>query len=294
MSLGRVFSTLTLSVLMCSFYCCAQESSPPQGSTVSVTQPPPKEPNVLEDGGFSLEPMYWYTRAQPTLKGGATATTFENQSFPGHSNAAIGAEVGIPTGHSNTLRISYFRLQGNSATTETQDVTVFGQAYSAGDYVTSSYTLQSAKISWDYLSYTWHRERGNIHFKTLYEAQFTNISPQFAAPYKAVTTDSSGNVNDNTASASRHVFLPTLGGELEQAIGKRFRWEVKGSGFGLPHHSAIGDVQADVALRVHNFELIAGEKAYYFKTSPKGEQFFSDMLSGVFAGIRYYVGGPAR
>lgn len=284
---------------MCTLCAYPQESSTPTQSPAAQpqnvqTQPPPQEPKVLEDGGFTVEPIYWYTRAQPYLKGGATATTNEDQNFPGHSNAAIGGEVSIPTGDSNTLRISYFRLQGNSAVTEAQDVTVFGEAYSAGDYVTSTYTLQSAKISWDYLSYTWHRERGNIHFKTLYEAQFANISTSFAAPYKAVTTDSSGNTDYNTASGSRYALLPTLGGELEQAVGNRFRWEIKGSGFGIPHHSVIWDAQADIAWHFSKFDLIAGGKAFYFKTSPQREQFFNDTLSGAFVGIRYYLSRATR
>jgi hypothetical protein len=297
---GRIFCTVTLLVVMYPACSYAQDSSTPGGNStsgnpvVTQSQPPPKEPKILEDGGFSIEPLYWYTRAQPMMRGGAAATTFENQPFAGHSNPGIGGEASIPTGDSNTLRFSYFRVQGNSSITETQNVTVFSEGYSPGDYVTSSYTLQSAKISWDYLSYTWRENPGNIHFKTLYEMQFATISTQFAAPYKAATTDSSGNVDENTATGAKRIFLPTLGGELEQAIGKGFRWEIKGSGFAIPHHGAIGDAEADIALRINKFELIAGEKFYYFKTSPKAEQYFSDALNGVFAGIRYYLTSAKR
>jgi hypothetical protein len=298
MSSGRIASTFILSVLISPLAAWSQDSSTPTQTPTPVPapqnvtaqkQPPPQEPKILEDGGFSIEPIYWFTRAQPTLRGGASAGTFEGQSYTGHSNASLGGELSIPAGDSNTLRFSYFRVQGNSSLIQPQNVTLFGEAYSAGDYVASSYTLQSAKISWDYLSYTWRREPGNIHFKTLYELQFANIGTQFVAPYKAVTTDSGGNTDYNSANGSKHIFLPTIGGELEQAIGKNVRWEVKGSGFGIPHHGVIWDAQADVAIRVHKLELIAGERAFYFKTSPKAEQYFSDTLNGVFAGIRYYL-----
>lgn len=290
MSFERVSISTFVSLLFIALNANAQTagSSSEQNATPQQ-QAPPQEPKVLEDGGFSIEPIYWLNRAQPAMKGGAAASAYEGQNFSGNANPGIGGELSIPTGNSNTLRFSYFRVLGNANTTETQTVTFFSQTYSPGDYVTQHYNLQSAKISWDYLSYTWRKEPGNIHFKTRYELQYANISTSFAAPFKAVTTDSSGNTNDNTAYGSKHVFLPTFGGELEQSLGGRFRWEVKGSGFGIPHRSLIWDAQADVALRVRNFELIAGEKAFHFKTSPQAEQYFTDTLSGVFAGIRYYL-----
>src|SRR5579884_135536 len=217
----------------------AQQQAPvqppaPQQTAPSGTQPqnaapqpvrPPEEPNILEDGGFSIEPIYWLNRAQPALRGGAGAPTFEGLAYPGHSDAGIGGELGIPTGHSNTLRFSYFRVLGNANTTITQSTTVFSEGYSPGDYLAQHYNLQSAKISWDYLSYTWRRAPGNIHFKTLYELQFMTISTDIAAPFKPATEDTSGTINNNTAHGSKNIFLPTLGVEFEQELGGRFRWE---------------------------------------------------------------------
>jgi hypothetical protein len=231
------------------------------------------------------------------LRGGlaaANAGTYESVAYPGHSDYALGGEMGIPTGHSNTLRFSYFRVLGNANTTLTASPTIFSEGYSTGDYLQEHYNLQSAKISWDYLSYTWRRKPGNIHFKTLYEVQFATISTDIAAPFKPVTTDSSGNIDDNTAHGSKNLFMPTLGGELEQSLGGRFRWEIKGSGMGIPHHSVVWDAQADIALRLQSFELIAGEKAFHFKTSPKADEYFTDTLNGVFVGIRYYLGNPHK
>jgi hypothetical protein len=265
-----------------------------QQNVAPHSTPPPQEPPVLADGGFSIEPIYWLNRAQPTLRGGADALSFGGLDYPGNSDYGLGAEIGIPTGHSNTLRFSYFRVLGNANSTPTQSVTLFGEPYDAGDYLAAHYNVQSAKLSWDYLSYTWRKAPGNIHFKTLYELQFTTIGTNIVAPFKPVTTDSSGNVNDNTASGSEHVFLPTVGVEFEQSFGGKFRWEVKGSGFGIPHHSVIWDAQADIAVRLSKFELIAGEKAYHFKTSPQAEQYFTDTLSGVFVGLRYYVGNGRK
>jgi hypothetical protein len=251
---------------------------------------PPDEPYVIEDGGFSIQPIYWLNKAQPDLRGGASATAFGNFDYSGNANAGIGGQIGIPAGRSNTLRISYFRVQGNSNATAGQDVTLFGEAYSAGDYLNSNYTLQNVKISWDYLSYTWYKSPGKIRLKTLYEVQYTTISSNFDAPFKSITTDSSGNTNDNTAHGSKNLIYPSLGIEFEQALGHHFRWEAKGSGFAVPHHATLWDAEGSVAFRFGQFEILAGEKAYHFKTSPQSDQYFADTLSGAYAGLRYYWG----
>lgn len=272
----------------------AQTAPSAQQNVAPQPLPPPQEPSVLEDGGFSIEPIYWLNRAQPALFGGAQAAAYGSLSYPGKANPSYGAEISIPTGHSNTIRFSYFRTLGNANQTLTQSPTIYTEAYTAGDYLVASYTIQSAKLSWDYLSYTWRKEPGNIHFKTLYELQYTTISTNIGAPFLPTTTDSSGNVDYNTASGSQSIILPTFGVEFEQSIHHRLRWEAKASGFGIPHHSVIWDAQADLALRIQKFELIAGERAYHFKTSPQAGQFFTDTLDGLFVGVRYYLGSPRK
>ena len=283
-----------LSLFLSTFFasCCLAQQAPQQQPPAQqqVQQPPPVEPAVLEDGGLSIEPIYWFNRAQPDLRGGAAATEFGSISYPGNANRSIGGELGVPAGRSNTLRFSYFRTQGNANTTVSQTASIFGEGYSPGDYIVANYRLQSAKISWDYLSYTWHKRSGPIRLKTLYEVQFATISTNFAAPLKPVTTDSSGNTDDNTAHGSKNVFDPTFGVTLDQPIGHHFRWELTGSGFGIPHHGNIWDAQADIAVHFKQFELLAGEKAFHFKTSARGDEYFTDTLSGVFVGLRYYWG----
>jgi hypothetical protein len=260
-----------------------QQVAPQQG-------PPPPEPYILEDGGLSIEPIYWLNRAQPSLTGGAAATAYGNLSYPGNGKYGLGAQASMPAGRSNTLRISYFRVQGNANSTLTQDSTVLGEAFTAGDYINASYTIQSAKISWDYLGYTWNKRSGKIRLKELYEAQFVTISTTAVAPFAPVTTDSSGNTNNNIASGSKNIIFPTFGLELEEAIGHHFRWEVKGSGFGWPQHADIWDAEATLAFRFGPVEILGGEKAYHFKTSPQSDAYFTDTLSGAYVGVRYFWG----
>jgi hypothetical protein len=267
----------------------AQAGLSPSG--VTPASPPPPEPYVIEDGGFSLEPVYWLNRAQPVLRGGAVASADGSLDFGGQSKYGYGGIISVPAGPQNSLRFSYFRVQGNGNTVLGQDVSLFSENYSNGDYLNSSYRLQNFKLSWDYLGYTWRRGESKIRLKTLYEVQYVTISASSYAPFKAVTTDStSGTTDYNTAHGSSNLIYPTLGLEVEQAFGKRFRWEAKASGFGIPKRAAIGDMEGSLAARFGEFELSVGEKAYYFKTSPRAAEYFSDMLSGAFVGLRYYWG----
>lgn len=224
------------------------------------------------------------------MTGGALAPAYGNLSYPGDSNYGLGVEASMPAGRSNTLRLSYFRVQGNGNSTLNQAATILGESYNAGDYINANYTIQSAKLSWDYLGYTWYKPSGKIRLKELYEVQFVTISTTAFAPFAPVTTDSSGNTDDNIASGSKNIVYSTFGLELEQAIGRHFRWEVKGSGFGVPHHADIWDAEASIALRFAQVEVLGGEKAYHFKTSPQSAAYFTDTLSGAYVGVRYYWG----
>src|SRR4051794_32885383 len=76
-------------------------------SGVAPASPPPSEPYVIEDGGFSLEPLYWLNRAQPVLRGGAAATVDGGLDFGGQSKYGYGGIVSMPAGPQNSLRFSY-------------------------------------------------------------------------------------------------------------------------------------------------------------------------------------------
>ena len=249
--------------------------------------PPVKDPYVLDDGGLYIEPFYWLNRAQPTLQTGKAATAPGIFPYNHHALSGLGGEIGIPAGRSNTLRVSYFRIQGNGNATLAQDATIFGESYTSGEFINATYKIQALKMSWDYLSYSWHKPNTIIRLKTLYEVQYVNTSINMSAPFFTPVSDASGNTDYGTASGTKSVILPTFGLAMGSTIGKYFRWDVRGSGFGLPHRSDIADVQGSVAVRLGKVELIAGERFYHFKTSPKSDEYISDTLQGVFVGMRF-------
>jgi hypothetical protein len=288
MKLSRSAAPVVLSALILASLTFGQTTALP---TTPTSPPPPPDPKILEDGGYSVEPIFWLTQAQPRLFGGKTATAYGDLIYPGKSKKGYGIEFGIPAGRANTLRLSYFRVQGNANSILGTDATIFSEAYSAGDYIAAGYTMQSAKVSWDYLSYTF---KNHIRFKTLYELQFVTISTSLGAPFIPETTDSSGNTDTNSSNGSKSVIYPTFGAEFQQPLGKHLRWELKGSGFGFPHHADIWDAQADLAYRISSFEVAVGGKAFHFKTSPNTDQYFTDTLEGAYVGIRYYLSKPTN
>lgn len=274
----------------------AASNTPAPAAVASTSTPPTPDPKILEDGGFYLEPVFWLTRGQPALFGGSAATAYGNLTYPGKPRDGYGFELGIPAGRANTIRLSAFRVLGHGDSTvgavAQGGSTIFSELYSPGDFIVASYTVESAKVSWDYLSYTF---KNRIRFKTLYEMQFVTIGTSVSAPFAPLTYDAStGGNNPNSSTGSKNIFLPTFGVEFEQPVTKHLRWELKGSGFGIPHHSDIWDAQADIALRFSAFEVQVGGRAYHFKTAPGTDQYFTDTLDGAYVGIRYYLSKPTQ
>jgi hypothetical protein len=266
----------------------AQPAASASQPVVMPSPPPPiKDPYILDDGGLYIEPLYWLNRAQPTLAAGKTATAPGVFPYNGKALSGLGAEIGIPAGRANTLRVSYFRIQGNGNATLAQDATIFGESYTSGEFINATYKIQALKMSWDYLSYSWHKPNTIIRLKTLYEVQYVNTSVNMSAPFFTAVTDANGNTDYGTASGTKSLILPTFGLAMGSTLGKYFRWDLRGSGFGLPHRSDIGDVQGSVAVRLGKVELIAGEHFYHFKTSPKSDEYISDTLQGVFVALRF-------
>jgi len=171
---------LTNCVLLCGVLQAQQEqpdtaaASSSSSATIVHIPPPPAEPPILEDGGFSVQANYWLTAGKPNLRGGQglTDTTPADLYYPAKPDPATGVTLSIPAGNQNSLRISYFRVQGAGPATASQNLSLFDTSFSQGDYLNARYRLQNAKISWDYLGYTWHRRRGPLRLKTLYELHF--------------------------------------------------------------------------------------------------------------------------
>jgi hypothetical protein len=269
--------------------------APQQQSTSGGAQKPapaaaPETPLNTSDAQLSLQLFYWLNSSQPNLRGGAAnvGPYPGNLDYPGKPKRIPGGLLSVPAGRNNTLRISYFRVQGNGNTTVNSNLTLFNTDYSPGDYLVSSYTLQNVKISYDYLSFPFPADPARFRLKTLWEVQYTTIKSSLDAPLKTVATDASGNAIPNTAAGARRLVYPTFGLAMEKAFTPQFRLEAKASGFAFPHHATVWDAEASAVFRTGRFEVSAGVKAFHFKTSPQNAQYLVATFPGAFVAVRYY------
>lgn len=275
----------------------------PSSPQASQVQPAPKpvaqDPPIIEDGGISLQVDDWLSSSTPTTRGGSGAYAFypSDLNFPGKPKYLINGMLSFPAGKQNSLRFSYFRVQGHGETVAPQPgLSLYSVEYAPGDMLNNSYLIQGAKLSWDYLSYTFRNPGrfNGVRFKTLYELQLVSIGSQTDSPNEeALISNGVAAFDTQTsflASGSKTVILPTFGGELEQQMNKHFRWEVMASGFGIPHHGVIWDGQADIAIRFGKTEVLGGYRGFHFETSSgSADQYYKETLVGAFAGIRYYL-----
>jgi hypothetical protein len=243
---------------------------------------------VNTGNGLSIEPIYWFVRGTPVLRGGAADTNTDpgNLDFTGKLNRSPGARVSIPVSKNATIRFSYFKANSfTGVTSAPTNLNLFGQAVTSGDLLTTVADLEGFKLSYDYLTYFWKGRSSELRLKTLYEIQRISVNSEV----DDFVVDTTGAlININPIIASQSVFLPTFGLGLEHTLSRHFRWEVRGSGFGLPHHGDIGDAEAQIAFRVSHFEVLGGGRWLHFKTSPKAAQYFVENMYGPYVSLRYY------
>jgi hypothetical protein len=278
-------------LLLASAAAWAQDQTPNQtpnqtppaapAATPSATLPPPREVSstVNTGTGLSIEPFYWYTKdSAPVLRGGASNITgiSDTINYPSKPSRSIGGRITVPVSKNGTLRASYFQTKSNGFTTAPKNLNIFGVPVTGGDILDTRYRVQNVKLSYDYLTYFW--KRGN-------EIQHVSVANEV----DDYVVDSAGVFQDiNPATGTKSLFLPTFGLGLEHTLSRHFRWEVRGSGFGLWHRADIVDAEGALAFRVSHVELLAGGRYYHFKTSPKAAQFDTQSLYGPYVSLRFY------
>lgn len=266
----------------------APEPPPPPRAATSEGQP------YTSDGVASVSLQYWLTPAQPKMRNGAASAGIEgwnaNLDFARKDwQPAPWMTLSLPAGNHHTLRLAYFRTQGQGNTTAPSDLAMFGTAYTAGDYLSTGYTLQNAKVSLDYLSWPFPVNFRSIRIKTLWEVQLTTIRYVLDAPLKP-TQDEDGNFLNNVAEGSHTFVYPSFGLGVEKFLSRRWRVEAKATGFALPDRPRVVDADAFVAFCGGSYEFMVGARGFHFRTSPREEQFIRGTLSGAYVGLRWYPG----
>ncbi len=272
--------------------------APRPATGIQQAPPPiPKVPDVRQPGetGYFAGIMGWFPKQAPYMdKGkGAAFDTASGTKLQGKPKYADGAEIGIALGLHNALRASYFETRATGDFTAATDLHLWEQTYSKDTLLTTNYRLQSAKISFDYLTWPYPVESRRFRLKTLWQFQYMAIRSGFDAPKLAITdesgfplVDSSGNPVTYATQGSRWFMGPELGLGAAYFSGRHFRLEANASGFTIPHRNSIWDADASANIRYGHFEFRVGAKGFHFKTSTKAEYYLRGTLYSGFAGVR--------
>ncbi len=240
---------------------------------------------------------YWMSPTRPAIRTGDAATAPANLTYSRKTVQSPGVILSIPAGGLHTLRLSYFRTRGTGNTTAGENSALFAVGMSPGDYVSLGYTLENAKVSFDFLSWPFPLKNSQrFRIKTLWEVQYTAVTTTLDVPFKVITdaegnqlTDDSGNPVYKDGKGKSWFVYPTLGMGIEHSLTHNLRWEAKASGFAFPGRAAIWDADVMLAFRKGPIEVMAGAKGFHYKTSPKQEYFVKSTLSGGFVGLRWYL-----
>lgn len=272
-----------------------QAQSTPSGSG-AVQQKPAAVDEYYTGDGLSINLFYWQTSAHPSLRTGHADTSANpsNLSDLGKSKAAPGGIISVPVGKDNSVRVSYFRIQGHGNTTSPGALTIFGTDFVQGDLLSTSYTIQNAKISLDYLSWPFPLKNSKFRLKTLWEVQATWVRSSVAAPLRTGQLDASGNVIQTSGLASTWFLYPSFGLGVDYLATKNLRFELRGSGFAFPHRSTIWDTEGTLNYRVGSVEFQAGGKVFHFKASPKRVEYTTATFPGIYVGVRFYPWSKTR
>lgn len=248
------------------------------------------------DGQLSIQVFYGLVFGDPLLRGGAAnvGPYFGDLKYPGVPKLSPGVEVSIPAGKNNTMRLSYFRMQGNGNTYANNNLTLFNTDFSPGEFLASSYTLQDIKLSFDYLSYPYPPDPSRLRLKTLWELNYITVLSNINAALAPVVDDANGTPISNDAEGTRWFIYPSFGLAIEKAMTNHIRFEARASGFAFPHHPVLWDADASAAYRLGRYEVAVVAQAFHFKTSPQNSQYVSATFPGVYLAFRYYPKWPPR
>jgi hypothetical protein len=262
--------------------------APPATPASERPQPPPPPPPVQEvprqdENTFSVEADGWDPIGHPIYNKGLQTTNAEAAYavLGGPAKFNFGGVARVPAGKHNTFRVTYFQARSDGAFTAATSLNLWGTGLNPGDYIYQNYKLQNVNVSFDFLTWPYPPERRRFRLKTLWQFQYIGVESGFTAPLSTASPD--------TGSGSKSIILPALGLGATYYLSNKARLEANASGFDIPHHSAIGNADADFAYKFGFVEVRAGARLLYFKSSPQADFYMKGRLDGAFVGLRFYA-----
>lgn len=263
------------------------DSQKPQLPTLNnkkPTVPDYPDPRTITAGVFYFLAI---PTIEPNLIGGKAATGYETLDNLGKQRPGEGVEVFFPITRTGEIHVEGFLAKGTGSQDAPSATTAYSTAFNKGDYLSTQFQIKSGKAYLEDLLFPYKFPVSKFRLKSLWEVEYIGIKGTIDAPLKP-QTDSSGNAVSTTGTGSNNIIFPKFGIAAEYALTPHLLLRADGAGFGLPHRSAFWDAEGTIAYRMKKWEVRAGVKAMYFKTSPQRAEYVSDTLSGGFIGIRYH------
>ena len=267
--IGRI-CPVVLCVMTCSWWCSTLSAQQPPAPPRPAQQPPvpPKAPAAQPQAPDNIERMFsislydWLPSGGPSLRAGTLAILPppHDLTLPKKPSRAFGAMITIPMKGSTRLEVSYMTINDRGNALAPTDLGLFGGTIAQDEPLAMDYSLRHLKVSWNYLTYPNPPQDAKFRVKTLWDFHYMRVNPTVVATVTAP---------DQPLSEKQSIKLPAVGLGMEYVPSRHFRIEARGSGMGIPNHSAIGDGDATVVGRVGKLEIFGGGKAFYFRTSPK-------------------------
>jgi hypothetical protein len=268
-----------------------QAPAPQTAPTITQTNPasappPPRPPDEYKNlSDITVELYYFQPTSHPVMRPGETnadndtATQQSGVDFKLAKKYADGIVVTAPAGRANLLEFTYFQTKQQGNEFPPLAVVLFGQPYAAADQLVTSTEIQHARVTWSYLTYPDPPGAHKFRFRTLYGFEWTQMTANFNAPL---------DLNAAPVTGSRSVIFPSLGLLGEYHISKRLYIEARAEGFAWPHKAVQTDGEAKLSYRIYRqLDLVAGYKAFHFKTNPEKDYYLKATLLGPYAALRW-------
>ena len=266
----------------------AQAPSGPQRPPVLAKGKKPDVPDYPDPRTITFGAYYFGTVPGngPDVQAGKITRDFGTIRGLGKEHMGPGVFASVPVSRTTEIRFEGFETKGAGNQKLTgKDPAVFGTQFNAGDYLSNSYRVVSGKLWVDDLFWPHKFPVAKFRVKAIYGARYLVVKGVIDAPLKLPSGATFAGV---TALGNKQVVLPAIGLAPEFAISKHLLFRVEGSGFTLPHRSALWDGEATLSYRRQTLEVFGGFKAVGFKTSPKQDFFYSGQVYGGVVGLKYH------
>ena len=288
LALKRIGAASLMCVLVAPVFGQQQPPTPeapaPQQQNQAATTAPPEISKDDPDYGDPFGLYFWLTKGPGKLLPGTAAAVPVNQilALPDVRPRSFGASASMPAGKFNHLELTYFQADGDGSSYAKVPLGLFGGSIPQGDFISTSYRLRNAQLTWNYLNWPAPPEDSKWRFHSLFAFDYMSVSAAIDAPFEQ-------NPNFTAPHGSKNLFYPALGAAAEYIPNKHFYFQARAWGFGIPQHAAIGDAEVTAVVAIKNLEIFGGYKLFHYKTSKNTDQYFVGTISGAIGGLRWVI-----